>query len=173
MRRLFTILVLAVGVFEFAGPARACSCAMLEPEQMLESFPTAFVGTITGVTPSGRGELGATHALTFEVETVLAGEVAREVDVVTADNSAGCGIDAVIGTRMAVFAADDGGILTSGLCSATDPDLAIAAVGPGSPLSGAAVPGEGSAFDWEAFWLGLGGVGVVGAVWWAGRRRLA
>ena len=64
--------------------------AMLEPNQLLEFAPTAFVGTVTEV-PAVVGRGGGTVAGTFEVETVLAGEVPSVVDVTTADNSAACG----------------------------------------------------------------------------------
>jgi hypothetical protein len=142
---------------------------MAEPAQMLEWGPTAFVGTITGVTGAGAGPVGAQHLLTFEVETVLAGEVPSSVEVLTADNSAACGIDAAVGARMAVFALDEGGQLSSGLCSVTDADSALAALGPGTPPSpGGAV---GPAFDWQALWLGAGGLAILTGAWLLGRRR--
>ena len=168
------MILMVVSLLAFAGPANACSCAMLAPEEMLEFAPTAFVGTVTAA-PGVMGGGGGTALFTFEVETVLAGEVPKEVDVSTPDSSAACGFEAVIGTRMAVFASDDGnGVLTSGLCSTTDPDLALKALGPGVP------PDEGTprapaepenGFDWPALWLGIGGLAVVGAVWVAGRGR--
>lgn len=112
-------------------------------------------------------------AYTFEVETVLAGDVLSVVDVTTADNSAACGFEAAIGTRLAVFAVDEGnGVLSSGLCSTTDADLAIKALGPGTPPTGGSAPSpEGAGFDWQAVWLGAGGLVVVAGVWLGGRRQ--
>ena len=74
---------------------------------------------------------------------------------------------------MAVFATDEGnGVLSSGLCSTTDADLAIKALGPGTPPTGAGVPGPaGAGFDWQAVWLGAGGLVVVAGFWLAGRRQ--
>lgn len=151
---------------------------MLEPNQMLEFAPTVFVGTVTGLgqaAPAVTGGGGGSMVFTFEVETVLAGEVPAVVDVSTADNSAACGFEAAIGTRMAVFAADEGdGVLSSGLCSTTDPDVAIKALGPGNPPSEGSPSSPASSdpgFDWQAVWLGAGGLAVVGAVWVVGRRR--
>lgn len=173
MKRLlptWTLLVLIASFFLLVGPAGACSCAMVEPAQMLEFGPNAFVGTVTEVVPGG----GRSSAIfTFEVETVLAGEVPAVVDVTTADNSAACGFDAAIGTRMGVFATDDGtGTLSSSLCSTTDADAAIKALGPGTPpAEGTGTPAPGSGFDWQAVWLGAGGITIVGAVWLFGRRR--
>ncbi|HUO45830.1 MAG TPA: hypothetical protein VM470_03240 [Acidimicrobiia bacterium] len=172
MKRLLPLLVLVTSILTFAGPAYACSCAMAEPEQMLEFGPTAFVGTIAGAVPAGQGPVGAQHVLTFSVETVLAGEVAAEVDVVTADNSAGCGIDANVGARMAVFAIEEGGALTSSLCSVTDADAAITALGPGTPPSqGESATADAGPFDWPVVALGAGGLGVLAVAWLLGRRR--
>ena len=112
---------------------------MVEPAAMLEFGPTAFVGTITDAgLVGGVGD----RVVRFEVETVLAGEVPTEVDISTAGNSAACGIESAVGSRMAVFAADNGGILSASLCSVTDPDVAIAALGPGTAPSGTPERGQ-------------------------------
>ena len=167
------MILLIVSFFSFAGVAHGCSCAMVDPKGMLEFAPTAFVGTVTGA-PAVFGGGGGSVVFTFEVETVLAGEVPAVVDITTADNSAACGFDAVVGSRMAVFATDEGnGVLSSGLCSTTDADLAIKALGPGvSPTAGTPAPSEPAAgFDWQAVWLGTGGLAVVAGAWLVGRRR--
>ena len=174
MKRSLPVILLMVLFFAFAGRAEACDCAMVEPKQMLEFAPTAFIGTVTAA-PGVAGGGGGSAVFTFEVETVLAGQVPAIVDVATADNSAACGFEAAIGSRMAVFATDEGdGVLASGLCSTTDPDVALKALGPGSPPSpgGASNPSEsGPAFDWQAVSLGAGGLAVVTAVWLASSRR--
>ncbi len=114
---------------------------MVDPDQMLEFAPVAFVGTVTGGAPMG-GAGGESTVFTFEVETVLAGDVPAQVDITTAGSSAACGLEAALGTRMAIFAVDEGnGVLSSGLCSTTDADLAIKALGPGTPPSEANTPG--------------------------------
>jgi hypothetical protein len=136
------------------------------PEEMLEFGPIAFVGTMTGAVPAGQN-----HTLSFDVETVLAGEVPAVAEVVTANNSAACGIDVNIGSRMAIFASDDQGFLSSSLCSTTDADTAINALGPGVAPSPATTPS--AAFDWQAVWLGVGALVLVGGAWLIGRRRLA
>ena len=171
MKRPLILFFVVVPLLGLAGPARACSCALLEPNQLLEFAPTAFVGTVMGgPTVVGRGD--GSVAYTFEVETVLAGQVPAVVDVTTAANSAACGFEAPLGTRIAVFAADDGnGVLTSGLCSSTDADLAIKALGPGTPPTPVMTGSAGSGFDWQAFWLGVGGLAVVAGFWAAGRRQ--
>lgn len=171
MKRLLPLIVLVVSLFIQASPARGCSCARLEPNQLLEFAPTAFVGVVVAIPEVGGG--GGSVVYTFEVETVLAGEVPSMVEVTTAGNSAACGLEATLGTRMAVFATDEGdGVLGSGLCSTSDADLAIEILGPGTPPTAGGVPvPEGSTFDWQAVGLGAGGLVVVAAVWLAGRRR--
>jgi hypothetical protein len=171
MKYFFPLVLLVVFLLGVAGPARACSCAVLEPDQLLEFAPIAFVGTVTGVTPGGTGD--GTVAYAFEVETVLAGEAPSVATVTTADNSAACGFEAALGTRMAIFATDEGnGDLRSGLCSTTDADLAIKELGPGIPPTGPGHSGPaGAAFDWQAVWLGAGGLLVVAGVWLSGRRQ--
>ena len=171
MKRLLPLILLVVSLFNLASPARACSCALLEPNQLLEFAPTAFVGVVVGVPVVAGG--GGSVVYTFEVETVLEGEVPSVVEVTTADNSAACGFEATLGTRMAVFATDEGnGVLGSGLCSTSDADLAIKALGPGTAPTDGGVPGPGgAAFGWQAVWLGAGGLVVVAAVWLAGRRQ--
>jgi hypothetical protein len=171
MKRLLPLLVLVTSLLTFAGPAYACSCMAAEPAQMLEFGPTAFVGTISGVTTAGQGPIGPQHVLTFEVETVLAGEVPIEVEIVTADNSAACGIDANVGARMAVFAVDEGGQLTSSLCSVTDADAAINAIGPGTAPTPATTNLETRGFDWPVVGLAAGGAAALAAVWLISRRR--
>lgn len=171
MKRIVPLLLLVGSLVGVAGPAGACSCALLEPTQLLEFAPIAFVGTVTGVTPVGTRSGSVSYA--FEVETVLAGEVPTVATVTTAGSSAGCGFEAALGTRMAVFATDEGdGELSSGLCSTTDADLAIKELGPGSPPTGVGVSGPGAvALDWQAVWMGAGGLLVVVGVWFAGRSR--
>jgi hypothetical protein len=171
MKKLLPLLLLIAALASWAGPAYGCSCAIAEPKQMLEWGPVAFVGTIGGVAPGGQGEFGAQHVLTYQVETVFAGEVPAEVDIVTADNSAACGIDAVVGTRMAVFATDEGGRLTAGLCSITDAETAIQALGPGTPP--VAAVDNSPPFDWQVVWLGAGGLVLVVVAWLLTRRRSA
>jgi hypothetical protein len=72
---------------------------------------------------------------------------------------------------MAIFANDDQGFFASNLCSTTDADAAIKALGPGTPPSAATSPPAN--FDWQVVGLGAGALAVVGGVWFLGRRRVA
>ncbi|MGQ0849174.1 MAG: hypothetical protein ACT4OP_08675 [Actinomycetota bacterium] len=169
MKRLLLIAITVGAFWSWAGPAQACSCAMLEPNQMLEFAPVAFIGTIDGAVPGP--DLGQ-HTLTFTVDLVLAGEVPAEVDVTTADNSAGCGIDAALGSRMGVFASVEGGRLSTGLCSVTDPEVAIKALGPGyAPTGDPTTSTQETPFDWPVMILGGAAVVLVGGAALMLRRR--
>lgn len=143
-------------------PAHGCSCMALEPQQMLEFGPIAFVGTVSGI-----GAGGDNKVMTFEVDTVLTGELPAFVEIVTAANGAACGIEAPVGSRVAVFANEQAGRLTSSLCATADPDAAINALGPGSPPTTSV---SEAPIDWPAVWLGAGAVALVGGVWLALRR---
>lgn len=164
-RRLIPVLGLAVFLTVLASPAYGCSCVSNEPVEMLRFGPTAFVGTVNSVTSGPDRDV-----VSFDVETVLAGEVGPTISVLAPPGGEGmCGIDSTIGNRLAVFASDEGGgILSASMCSVTDAESAIAALGPGtspSPANVLATP-----FDWPAVWLGAGALVLVGGAWMLLRR---
>lgn len=160
MRRALLVLFLLAGLFVISSPAHACSCFAAPPEQMLTFGPTAFVGTVSDVSAARDSKL-----LTFEVDIVLAGEVPAVAEVWTPLN---CEIGANVGTRIAVFASEEGGHLVSNLCSTTDAETAITALGPGVSPSG--LETESTSFDWPAIWLGVGALALVGGAWLVLRR---
>jgi hypothetical protein len=171
------MLILTASLLTFAGPAAACSCAVLEPGLMLEGSAYAFIGTVTGREPQGQGEVGGQVVYRFEVDTVFQGEVAPEVGIVSAANSAACGIEAPVGTRLAVFAYLEEGQLSSNLCSVTDPQSMITALGEGyAPTDdgeggvSAAPPGSAVDLDWGAVGLAGGGLVLVVGAWLLFRR---
>ncbi len=72
--------------------AHACSCmAPPPPEQILADAPVAFVGTQVGRTAQA-GDANSV-VLTVSVSDVYAGEVGPVVEIVTASDSAACGVD--------------------------------------------------------------------------------
>ncbi len=163
MRRALIVTLLLVGLFGMSSPAQACSCAAAPPEQMLDFAPIAFVGTVSEI-----GAAAGSKLMTFQVDTVLAGDVPAVAEVWTASDGAACGIEAGVGARIAVFATEEAGRLTSTLCSTADPDTAIQALGPGTaPLETADLAAP---FDWPVVWLGVGALTLIGGAWLAIRR---
>lgn len=161
MRRALAVMFLLAGLFAISSPAQACSCLAAPPEQMLKFGPTAFVGTVTDVSAAAGSKL-----MTFQVDTVLAGELPAVAEVWTASDGAACGIEAGVGARIATT--EEAGRLTSNLCSTADPDTAIQALGPGTaPLEPADLAAP---FDWPAVWLGVGALTLIGGAWLAIRR---
>ena len=79
------LLFLFVSVFGLLGPAIVC--AMLEPNPPIDLL-NCFRRHGYGGSPPWWGRGGGTVAYTFEVETVLAGEVPSVVDVTTAEQQA-------------------------------------------------------------------------------------
>jgi len=145
------------------SPARAyaCSCAY-DPgdERLVERAEVIFAGELVD---SRRPALSSLRELTFAVSRVYKGQAEAEQLVVTADNSAACGLDVAAAGAYVVYArAADGkpgkhGVrLQSGLCDGSRPAPAPASLGTGYPPgpSGAAASALGSG-------LGRGGVGAA------------
>jgi hypothetical protein len=171
-------MVLLAALFFWAGPASACSCAIIDPAVTADQSEVVFVGTLDNKQPFGQGPVGGQDLFLFTVDTVLKGDVAPEIGVVSANNGAACGIESPIGQRLAVFAYQEEGLISSNLCSVTDPDTAIKSLGVGwAPTEGgnsgslSGTESEGGGFDWAAVGLGVGGVGVVAGAWLLERRR--
>ena len=109
--------------------AVACSCVSMTQAQMVDNANVIFAGTVTdtaggasfGLGPGGcyqRTGTGDPVKVTFAVETVYKGDIARTVTVSTAFGSASCGYVFVAGKKYTVFAttAPNGGLATN-LCS--------------------------------------------------------
>ena len=148
---------------------------MLEPNQMLEFAPTAFIGTVTAVPAGWWVEEVDRPCYTFEVETVLAGDVPAIVDVTTADNSAACGFEAADRNPDGSVRSRRGQRCTALRACARRP-MPIwrsrrLGLEPAQPEAARFPLRRGSGFDWQAVWLGAGGLAVVAGVWLAGRRR--
>jgi hypothetical protein len=121
------VLVLCVAALAAAAEsAQACSCAMPDPRSALASADGAFVGTVV----SRRDTADSRAVLTFEVERALKGSLGERVDVVTAGDSAGCGLELPVGTRTALVLDRSDGAWHGGLCGQFSPDDLLAAAKP-------------------------------------------
>jgi len=166
-----------------AGPAFGCSCIEVRVEDAIRADSVAaFVGTAVSVVENAdAGRLiGEAYVQpltwTFEVETVLAGDVPALVEVGSGYGGGDCGYDFTNRGRVGVVAYGNGGQLTTDGCGGVwDADALLASHGPGiDPIAVTDVAAiefvDTGPPAW--FWPGLGAVGIVVigfAV--AGRRR--
>jgi hypothetical protein len=105
---------------------RACSCALPDPRAALAQADGAFVGTLVS-----RREGDQTTVLTYSVEKALKGAITRTIEVSTASNSAACGIEAPVGTRVGLVLERRAGAWYGHLCWQFAPEELLAA---GQPL---------------------------------------
>jgi hypothetical protein len=174
MKRFVILSLLTLAMMGWAGPARACSCALMEPQDLLKGSPAAFVGQLTAQRTTA---VPGRAMYVFDVESVYTGDIGREVAVYSADNSAACGLSLPVGQRAAIFATVSGSELESNLCSVTDADQAVSQLGSGAPPAASGSLGtppdfeSPSRFDWQGIGLGMGGLVLVAGVWLYSRQR--
>jgi hypothetical protein len=195
--RIATIAALVLGsavVLGPAAPAGACTCVGMTDVEALASAEVAFTGELVEVQePAGvEGPSDAVAWFVFAVDTVYKGDAVSRQAVVTARDSASCGLEISGPGPFLVFASTepdvpvDGrdGDLYSSLCSGTRPVAAgdlPAAFGPGHRAQDASPPAAPArphgADDTADRWGLVAVAGVAGAVVlaalavWVGVRR--
>jgi len=110
MRRS-SLLLLLIGLLHVAGasPAGACSCAMTSDEEAFGRADAVFVGSLTDRTVDD-GLLRASDdpgVLRFDVSAVYKGAVQVDQEIVTAAESASCGLAVLRTGDVLVFANED------------------------------------------------------------------
>ena len=166
-----------------AAPAYGCSCVEIQVHEAIdEHTAAAFIGTAVAVQerPDGGGVAGGGFVeplvWTFEVETVLKGEVPGEVQVGSGLGDADCGYDFTNAGRVGVVAYGNGGGLSTGICGGVwDADTLLDAYGPGTaptpltvgPIDGPVETGPPQWFWWTLGSAALAAVGLLAL----GRRR--
>jgi hypothetical protein len=124
-----------------APPAGACSCLSEPVTTDLRNASVVFVGRADETMLDA-----AALVTTFRVERVYKGSPSSRVRVSTAPNEPACGVPFVEGRTYAVFAHDQAGTLTTGLCSGTTDDLSsisgLIPIAQASPPARAAPPDE-------------------------------
>jgi hypothetical protein len=113
--------VTALAALASAATAAACTCAPVELERDLPRADGAVVGTVLE-----RRDGARESTLLLRVEQVYKGDIDNRVEVVTAPDSAACGLAAQVGDRLGLLLERDGGAWRSGLCSQVDPSDFIA-----------------------------------------------
>jgi hypothetical protein len=113
--------VTALAALAPAASAAACTCAPVDLERDLPRADGAVVGTVLE-----RRDRARESTLLLRVEQVYKGDIDNRVEVVTASDSAACGLAAQVGDRLGLLLERDGGAWRSGLCSQVDPSDFIA-----------------------------------------------
>ncbi len=185
--RWSTVLVVAAAFF-LANPGCAFACSCLPPgtpQEELGKSDAVFAGKVVQVSGQVDGGAAETVEVRFEVSQVWKGAESRTVLVKTPGSSASCGFNFEQGREYVVYASQQEGNLTSGLCSRTTllasaaDDLAV--LGSGTAPSGeaetpATLPEAGSdnpAAQLPPYLLGVGALVIVGlALAFTARRRL-
>src|SRR6266550_733267 len=127
MRRLLPIAALVLASLVVRAPtAWACSCvADTTPAKQFKAADVVFVGTVSTVSVPDptKGSVSA-H---MKVSDVYKGTVATDTGLETSADVAGCGVAFVPGSRYAVFATEDAGVLRVNLCDGTTSDVGVLA----------------------------------------------
>ena len=98
-----------------AGDALACTCAPVDLERDLPRADGAIIGTV--LERHGRGD---EVVYLFRVEQVYKGDIDNRVEIVTNAQTATCGLDLAVGTRIGLLLERQAGEWRSGLCSEVD-----------------------------------------------------
>lgn len=126
----FAALVLIISAIVVVGPAgeaEACSCALLDPAQMLEDSEAAFVGTLVEAPAEPIAAGGFEGVWVFAVEEWVKGDLGPQIGVHSPLDGAACGLEMVEGQRAGVFLHNESGHPASNLCSVTTPDALLSA----------------------------------------------
>jgi hypothetical protein len=119
---LCVLALFAAALAATVEPGRACSCAPPDPRSALARADAAFVGTLIK-----RRQLDNRAVLVYTVEKSLKGPLGQTVEVVTARDGAGCGIEAPVGTRVGLTLDRRDGAWHGHLCAQFAPDDLLAA----------------------------------------------
>lgn len=180
-RTIATLLVVSVaGIVTVIGPgtAYACSCMQQPLAAQVSTADVVFTGTPKSSDAAQNPTSSAEPVRwTFAVDAVQKGTVTRTVDVVSARDSASCGIPFAIDRRYLVFGYLDGGTVTANLCGGT---VAVAELPAGAltSLGAGTAPVADSSGDsgpgLTVLVIGLGAaviLGAAGVVSWRRVRR--
>lgn len=124
MRRLLVTLLVAMGfVLVSEVPASACSCAVATLTQQAHRADAVFTGEVTQVVP-GDPAASAQTRYDISVETVYKGTVSAQTTVVSASQTAACGLSGVVASRRYLFLGTSNGTgvrIAANSCGGTRP----------------------------------------------------
>jgi hypothetical protein len=120
--RAFGLVCASVVVsLAFAADTYACSCLRPDLVRDLPRAAGAFVGTVLERKVEGQNAI-----YLFRVEQVYKGDIENRIEVVTAANSAACGLELGVDQRTGLLLTREGGTWRSSLCSQVDPSAFLA-----------------------------------------------
>ena len=96
--------------------ALACDCLTAPVHEALQHSDAVFAGRVVDIRYGGER---SDNAVTFQVEGVWKGPLARQIRVFTASDDGRCGIGFELGRRYLVYANRDERTLRAGSCSRT------------------------------------------------------
>ena len=115
------VVAIAAVSLVFAADAFACSCLPVDLIRDLPRADGAFIGTVL----ERKVERQKTVYL-FRVEQVYKGDIENRIEVVSAANSAACGLELRVDERIGLLLSREGGQWRSSLCSQVDPSAFLA-----------------------------------------------
>ena len=129
MRMLLVAIMAVLSVLVMpAQQAHACSCAMMDTQEMMAISDNGFIGTLV---ERDDGFLGGDESdFRFEVEQWLGEDFGASVTVRSASNGAACGLEIPVGNRAAVFLNRSGNGWHGSLCSTMPAEVVLAALAP-------------------------------------------
>lgn len=111
------ILVYILMIFGIASVAYACSCIPQSTQEHFNQNDVVFTGKVVN---KDSKMLSDYYVVTFEVYKQYKGDVvSKNIEIVTHQSSATCGVNFEEGKEYVVFASDADGELMTGLCSGT------------------------------------------------------
>jgi hypothetical protein len=195
LRAVAAVFLAAVVALIAPQACAACTCLPMTFAESVEASEVVFVGTVTARQSGVETPFGPGIDASFTVDEVYRGDVPAAAVVRTADNSAACGVEFVVGESYLVLAHNGPEGLESDLCmgsslagdvaagdleSLGDPDGPSGTAQGGAPgAGGGSDPGasRGAGPGGPAFWWGFGSLAMLGVVmgaviWWPRRERL-
>ncbi len=115
------LLILMVGMVSHIPRARACSCIQPEPPAVAaEKSAAVFAGRVTDIDPPA--VMTSTldeNKITFDVSRTWKGVDRSPVYIYSSGSSASCGYEFEVGKEYLVYAYENEGRLSTGLCTRT------------------------------------------------------
>ena len=120
-KKLFILLIFIALIAIFSNFVSACSCAGGRTlQQEFGDADAVFLGTVKGIQqPIGSDFFGGQITANFDVQKSWKGIDSRSINITTGVSEAGCGYSFVQGQDFLVFAYNNEGELSTGICSGT------------------------------------------------------